>query len=88
MYLYYYRIYVFYFTVILYMRILVRLFYLLCSIGFLTRVLTSISILLLFFIVNSICSVIANIKERINKIENKNKFQHFSLLTDLLHSIF
>ena len=34
---------------------------------FLTRVLTSIGILLLFFIVNSICSVIVNIKERINK---------------------
>ena len=36
---------------------------------FLTRVLTSISILLLLFIVNSICSVIVNIKERISKIK-------------------
>ena len=56
------------------MKILVGLFsfipflVILCSIGFLTRVLTSISILLLFFIVNSICSLIDNIKERINKI--------------------
>ena len=64
------------------MRILAGLFYFIlfflqnvsCSIGFLTRVLTSISILLLFFIVKSICSVIVNIKERINKT-NKNKME-------------
>ena len=39
--------------------------------SFLTRVLTSISILLLFLIVNSICSVIVNIKERIKNKLNK-----------------
>ena len=39
---------------------------------FLTRVLRVTSILLLFYIVNSIYSVIVNIKERINEI-NKNK---------------
>ena len=44
----------------------------------LTRVLTPISILLLFFIVNSICSVTVNIKERINKIKiNKLNINQF-----------
>ena len=40
-----------------------------------------ITILLLFFVVNSICSVIVNIKERINKL-NKNK------LVETLKSLF
>ena len=78
--IYSYRIYVFHFTVILFMKTLVRLkifydrifyvFYIklfMFNRFFLTsRVLTSISILLLFLIVNSICSVIVNIRERIN----------------------
>ena len=37
-------------------------------------VLTSITILLLFFIVNSICSVIVSIKERTNKTNKTNKY--------------
>ena len=40
---------------------------------FLTRALTSVSVLLLFFIVNCIFSVIVHIKERINKL-NKHSF--------------
>ena len=78
--IYSYRICVFHFTVILFMKTLVRLkifydrifyvFYIklfMFNRFFLTsRVLTSISILLLFLIVNSICSVIVNIRERIN----------------------
>ena len=40
-----------------------------------------ITILLLFFVVNSICSVIVNIKERINKL-NKNE------LAETLNSLF
>ena len=48
--------------------------------------LTSISILLLFFIANSSCSVIVNIKEGINKINkqinkiNKNKLKKTGLV--------
>ena len=63
-----------------------KIFYLLflyikISIGFLTRVLTLINILSLFSIAHSICSAIANIKERVNKI-NKNQ------LVETLNSLF
>ena len=59
------------------MKTLIRLkiFYLLCFLykifyvqyPFLPRVLMSLSILLVFFIVNSVCSIIVNIKAKIDQ---------------------